>query len=134
MLSDPTPHTIPTQQQCHHCQRWIIRCRLGKFVLQKTLWQTENSPLQNFIAFLKFWKVIDNFIWCGKLFQIVGPKYLRLFEPNLNWFFFAISISNYCISSNMRPLHLLNFETVRCSAYQRAALVTRRHLFQSYFN
>ena len=32
--------------------------------------------------------------------------------------------SSYCISSSEYPLNLLNFENVRCSAYQREALIS----------
>ena len=42
-----------------------------------------------------------------------------------------INAKEYGISSNKRRWHLLKFETMRCGAYYRAALIRGRHLFQS---
>ena len=33
----------------------------------------------------------EDFIWYGKEFQTFGPRYLKLFVPNLTWFDFGIS-------------------------------------------
>ena len=45
-----------------------------------------------FTRVLNLLKFADDFIWYRKEFQIFGPKYLKRFVPNLNWFYFGISI------------------------------------------
>ena len=60
--------------------------------------------------------------------HVLIMKYPHTAEMEIN----SIYIKNlYRISSNKRPRRLLNFKTVRCSAYYSVALIRGRRLFQS---
>ena len=64
-----------------------------------------------------------------------------LIQPFVIYTYIYIYISLYVytqtvfrISSNKRPRHLLNFETLRWFGNQRAVLIRKRRLFQSWGN
>ena len=59
---------------------------------------------------------------------------LRMTASGKNQMAYKNSFNTHRISSNKRPRRLLNFETVRCAAYYRAALIRGRRLFQSWEN
>ena len=60
--------------------------------------------------------------------RFIRDAFLRVLFSNLSsskvvhFVLAETNISKYCISSNKRAQHLLNFETVRCGTYYRVAL------------
>ena len=72
--------------------------------------------------------------------RFISDTFLRVTLSNLsssNVVHFVLAetrFSKYCISSDKRPRHLLNFEAIRCGAYKRVALIKEKRLFQSWGN
>ena len=69
--------------------------------------------------------------------RLISDAFLRVQFPNfssskvVHFVLGETTLTKYRIFSNKRPRRLLNFETVRCGAYQRAVLIRGTSLFQS---
>ena len=87
----------------------------------------------------------EDFRWYGKEFQTFGPKYLKLFVPNLTGFDFGISrfslyfsrVKRFVILSLKMPfmkLGLISFRVLKISIHKLQKLETLMVLYSDFFN
>ena len=79
------------------------------------------------LARVNTWLVFEifTFVICLLMISIYLLQIMKMTQPHMSTILKIIKQFNYRISYNNRPWRLLNFKTVRCSAYWREALISK---------